>query len=414
MSKSIYAANTICRVCGDNRIEKLLDFGLISLSGVFLTVGTEVDKAPMELGRCEKCGLVQLKHSYSNSALYGETYGYESHLNGSMREHLRRKARFLENKFLKGVSSPVVVDIASNDGTLLSGYSDAVTSIGIDPLVSNFMDYYPINSKKISAFFSSEVYFQNQSSKANLVTSLSVLYDIEDPIGFAKGVFDILATNGVWHFEQSYLPLMVKTLSYDTVCHEHLTYLRLIDIKTIVESAGLQILDATLNSINGGSIAVTAVKSDSLIKSSPFVQHLLRTEIQDGFQSDLAIKNFVADSMNHRETLNRLINEYVAAGYKIVGLGASTKGNVLLQWLGLTGKTVAYIGDINSKKYGRECPGSSIPIVSESEVIAQANEKTIALVLPWHFRDGIVRNCEEFLNKGAQLLFPLPNIEVVS
>ncbi len=414
MTTSLYKTNSICRVCGHDGIELLLDFGLISLSGVFVEQGNTVDKAPMELGRCANCGLVQLRHSYSNSALYGETYGYESHLNGSMREHLKRKARVLENKYLKSIDKPIVVDVAANDGTLLSGYSENIYTVGIDPLISNFKDYYPKNSRKIESFFSSEAYFQHEQLHANLLTSLSVLYDIENPKKFAKDVSEILAPEGIWHFEQSYLPLMVNTLSYDTVCHEHLTYLRMQDIKTIVESAGLQILDASLNGINGGSIAVTAIKSEKTIEASPYVNYLLWSEKNDGYDSSEAMQNFVLASQGHKVKLLKLINEYKDRGYEIVGLGASTKGNVLLQWLGLNSNIIKFIGDINSKKFGKECPGSGIPIVSEEEIISNASSKTIALVLPWHFREGIVKNCENLIKADAKLLFPLPNIEIVS
>ncbi len=286
--------------------------------------------------------------------------------------------------------------------------------MGIDPLITNFVDYYPKDATKINDFFSSHSYFEFESSQADLVTSLSVLYDLESPIKFAKDVCSILAPGGIWHFEQSYLPLMVDTLSYDTICHEHLTYLRLHDIKRIVESAGLQILDASLNAVNGGSIAVTAIKTESQITASPYVEHLLSVEVNDGFASNQAMKGFAKRAVNHKADLLKLISEYSLAGYEIVGLGASTKGNVLLQWLGITTEILSFIGDINPKKLGKECPGSGVPIITEEDVILAATSKTIALVLPWHFREGIIRNCEDLLKKDARLLFPLPRIEIVN
>ncbi len=414
MNVSIYWPRESCRLCEGEDIETIIDFGQMCLSGVFLEKGESVEKAPLELGRCSSCGLVQLLHSYSSSAMYGQTYGYESHLNNSMKEHLTRKARILEQRYLNLKSHPLVVDIASNDGTLLSGYSSKVRTVGIDPLITNFVDYYPKNATKINQFFSSRGFFEYESNEVDLVTSLSVLYDLESPIEFAKDVSTILASGGIWHFEQSYLPLMVDTLSYDTICHEHLTYLRLHDIKKIVESAGLQILDASLNSVNGGSIAVTAIKSDSQITPSPYVEHLLSAEINDGFASNQAIKNFAKRAVSHKADLLQLISEYSLAGYEIVGLGASTKGNVLLQWLGITTDTLSFIGDINPKKLGKECPGSGVPIVTEEDIISSATSKTIVLVLPWHFREGIIRNCEVLLKKDARLLFPLPRIEIVN
>jgi hypothetical protein len=414
MEKALYSKLVDCRICGSAQLESVMDFGELALTGVFLDSGTEVDLAPMELGRCLNCGLVQLLHNYELDALYGTSYGYESHLNGSMRDHLTRKARMLEKRFLEDINAPVVVDIAANDGFLLQGYSGIGSYVGIDPLMENFSDYYPSSALKIKDFFTSKTYFESTDLKANLVTSLSVLYDINEPVQFAKDVNAILIDEGIWHFEQSYLPLMVDTLSYDTICHEHLTYLRLTDIYEILTRSGFQLLDVSLNSVNGGSIAVTAIKSKKCVESSPFVNHLLRFEENNGFVSGKAIHDFSAKAEQHRKDLKTLLSEYKSGGYTIVGLGASTKGNVLLQWLGLTSDEIRSIGDINPRKFGKQCPGSGIPIISEKEIIELASDRTIALVLPWHFREGIVKNCEVFLNKDAKLLFPLPRIEIVS
>jgi hypothetical protein len=320
----------------------------------------------------------------------------------------------LEKRFLKDIDAPVVVDIASNDGFLLQGYSAIGSYVGIDPLMENFSDYYPSSTLKIKDFFTSKTYFESTDLKANLVTSLSVLYDINDPVQFAKDVNTILIDEGIWHFEQSYLPLMVDTLSYDTICHEHLTYLRLTDINEILTRSGFQLLDVSLNAVNGGSVAVTAIKSNKHVEPNPFVNHLLRFEDNSGFVSGKAIHDFSAKAEQHRQNLRTLLSEYNSGGYTIVGLGASTKGNVLLQWLGLTSDEIQSIGDINPRKFGRQCPGSGIPITSEKEIIELATDRTIALVLPWHFREGIVKNSEDFLGKGGKLLFPLPRIEIVN
>jgi len=414
MNKAIYSAASECRICQSPQLESVLDFGNLALTGVFLESGSEVALAPMELGRCVECGLVQLLHNYELDELYGSSYGYESHLNGSMREHLNKKAHMLEKRFLKDLNSPVVVDIASNDGFLLQGYEVKGTYIGIDPLLDNFSDYYPSAAIKIRDFFSSKSYFASVKTKAHLVTSLSVLYDINDPVQFAREVHSILEDEGIWHLEQSYLPLMVDTLSYDTICHEHLTYLRLQDIQEILTRTGFQIIDISLNSVNGGSMAVTAIKTTDNVPQNPFMNHLIRNEETSGYTSGRAVHEFSAAAKRHRDELTQLLGEYQLNGFSIVGLGASTKGNVLLQWLGLTARDISVIGDINPRKFGKECPGSGIVIASEQEIIENANKQTIALVLPWHFREGIIKNCGELLDKEAKLLFPLPRIEIVN
>lgn len=410
----ISTISRVCRLCGSSNLSVLLDFGTPSLTGLFLLPNESSPRAELVLARCLSCQLVQLRHSYPPELLYGSNYGYESHLNKNMVEHLKSKARILEKKYLDPNTDSVVVDIASNDGVLLSGYKGtSITKVGIDPLINIVDDYYPSNCVKIANFFSAKRYWGKFNTSADLVTSLSVIYDLEEPIKFAKDVSEILADGGIWHFEQSYLPSMVGTTSYDTICHEHLLYLSLHNIKFILENSGFVLIDATLNSTNGGSIAVTARKSVVMEQVDPFVDFLLAREIDLGFQDGSAMERFVDEAVIHRDNLKKLVANYKTLNYKIFGLGASTKGNVLLQWAGLDSGSINAIGDVNPKKFGKITPGSNIPIVPEEDVLENANKKTIALVLPWHFRSGILERSEIFLSNGGKLLFPFPNIEVV-
>lgn len=416
---SIYKSVESCRICArvsvepnQGKLEDIIDFGEMALTGVFLENGGQVPRAPMQLCRCVDCGLVQLKHSYALDSLYGEWYGYESHLNSSMVRHLQAKARTLEKLWGKKTDA-VYVDIASNDGTLLAGYNDpAAMLIGIDPLIEIVSNHYPSQATKIVDFFSANSYWKTISKPAQIITSLSVLYDLESPVDFAMQISEILAEGGVWHFEQSYLPSMVETNSYDTVCHEHLLYLNLHDITQILESANLQLADVTLNDVNGGSIAVTAIKSGEKISQPPFAKYLLKKEVTEGYISGSRMHQFASDVRSHSHELKELITDLQSQGYKIVGLGASTKGNVLLQNLNLSRKDLAYIGDINPRKFGRQTPGTSIQIVDEAAVIAESNNRTVALVLPWHFRTGMIMKAEAILSQGGKLLFPLPRIEM--
>ena len=406
---------TSCRICKSAEIKTVIDFGELALTGVFLEDGNSVRNAPLVLVRCGDCGLVQLGHNYQQSELYGESYGYESHLNKSMKDHLQQKARILEQKFLQVYQNPIVVDIASNDGTLLAGYMDSgIKKVGIDPLIDVVSDCYPDSALKINDFFSSWVYWKNLEIPANLITSLSVIYDLDDPMNFAREVNEILIEGGIWHFEQSYLPTMIMTTSYDTICHEHLLYLSLHDIQTILSQSGFQILEVSLNSVNGGSIAVTAIKTSKPIKQDPFVAFLLNSEACEGITDGSSIVNFSKAYLKHSQELKELISEYRKLGCDVIGFGASTKGNVLLQAAGIDSSDIRAIGDVNSRKFGKETPGSCIPIVPEDELISNSHEKTVAIVLPWHFREGLIRKLEPFLSKGGKLVFPLPQIEVVS
>jgi len=405
-----------CRICGGGSLEEVLDLGDLALTGVFLEDGSKVPKEPLKLMRCEKCGLVQLAHNFQQTSLYTSAYGYESHLNTSMVNHLHRKARILEKSFLKNQKEPVVVDIASNDGTFLSGFQrrDSV-KVGVDPLIDVFSNYYPEESIKIQNFFSAQQYWAFYSKPANLVTSMSVIYDLEDPIRFARDVSSILDEGGIWHFEQSYLPSMLTTRSFDTICHEHLLYLSLKDIEGIVSAAGMQIIDASLNGTNGGSIAVTAIKTSETVKVSPYVKFLTQAEEIEGISDGSKLASFASDTLSFVAQLKKLLIEYKSMNYEIVGLGASTKGNVILQTANLDSSTVSAIAEVNPRKFGMQTPGSCINIVNES--ILQTNEfgKLLVLVLPWHFRENLMSKIEKFVEPGTALaMFPLPQIELVS
>lgn len=402
-----------CRVCKVSPLEVLIDFGQIALTGVFIKNGKTVKKEPMVLMRCLSCSLIQLGHNYSHTDLYSDSYGYESHLNGSMVKHLQQKARTLEKMYLINIEKSVVVDIASNDGTLLSGYQGPnIQKIGIDPLISMLSDHYPKNCKKVSTFFSSQEYWKSHNSEAHLVTSLSVIYDLEDPVNFARQVFEILSEEGIWHFEQSYLPLMLHTNSYDTICHEHLLYLSLHDIMKILKMSGFKLKEVSVNSVNGGSISVTAIKTKLNIPLSPFAKFLIHQEKNGGIIDGSKVKSFLQTYKTHSVDLKDLISSYKSSGYDVVGFGASTKGNSLIQLLRLDASDIRVIGEINPRKFGKQTPGSSIPIVAEEEIIRSTNNKTVAIVFPWHFRENLLSSLETYLSLGGKLLFPLPQIEV--
>jgi hypothetical protein len=404
-----------CRICGSTELKVVIDFGELALTGVFIENGQEVPRAPLKLMHCKVCGLVQLGHKYDQNSLYGETYGYESHLNKSMVEHLQQKARLLERKFLKSREKPIVVDIASNDGTLLSGYLlDKVIRVGIDPLIEVVANCYPADAIRVPEFFSASAFTNLGLGPANLVTSLSVIYDLDRPIEFANQIYEILEEGGIWHFEQSYLPLMLETNSYDTICHEHLLYLSLTDIQRILKAANFQLLDASINSVNGGSIAVSAIKTNEVVKASPFVTYLLRVENETGITDGSRLNVFVAQFREHAVAIKSLLLEYQELGFDIIGFGASTKGNVLLQAAEIDSQLIRAIGEVNPRKFGKQTPGSAIPILSESSLIKSASDMTVAIVLPWHFRENLLPKLEQYLSQGGKLLFPLPRIEMVS
>jgi hypothetical protein len=239
-----------------------------------------------------------------------------------------------------------------------------------------------------------------------------MFYDLEDPIGFAKEIESVLAPGGIWHFEQSYMPSMLRLTSYDTVCHEHIEYYSLGVVQYILDAAGMRVVDIKMNGINGGSFAVTAVRKDDRRRGGEaVVSWVLEQEERMGLSTPRPYRDFEERVFRHRADLRRLLEALRADGKKVMGYGASTKGNVVLQFCGLGPDLVSAIAEVNQEKFGRITPGSHIPIISEAE--ARAQKPDYFLVLPWHFRDGIVRREAEYLANGGRMIFPFPEIEIV-
>jgi len=409
-----YSEIAHCRISESKHLVPVLNLGYQALTGVFPKVaGDPVTVGPLELAWCPDSGLLQLKHSYDSSEMYGENYGYRSGLNQSMVNHLRDKVSYIE-RIVPLQDGDVVVDVGSNDGTTLKAYqTKGIRRIGIDPTGKKFAQFYPPEITLVPDFFSADAYGSVESKKARIVTSIAMFYDLEAPIDFARQIENILADDGIWHFEQSYMPSMLRTNSYDTICHEHLEYYSLHVVKAILQAAGLIIVDVVMNAINGGSFAVTAAKSGnrSIKANQAVIDWLLGQEENMGLSTPKPYRDFEERVFSHRNDLKRLIQSLVADGKKIIGYGASTKGNVLLQFCGLSPNEISAIAEVNPDKFGCYTPGTHIPIIPEAE--ARSMKPDYFLVLPWHFKNGIVNREKEFLAAGGKMIFPFPEIELI-
>ncbi len=403
-----------CRVCSSEDLISVLNLGRQVLTGVFpKNRDDKITKGPMELVLCQECSLLQLNHSYSLDEMYGENYGYRSGLNASMVEHLTNKILHLQ-KFAEVKSGDTVLDIGSNDATSLKAYNiENITKIGIDPTGNKFKEYYTDDIQLVPDFFTSKNFKTITDKKAKIVTSISMFYDLEDPVQFAKEIEEILEDNGIWHFEQSYMPSMLRMNAYDTICHEHLEYYSLNTVKYIVEKANLKIVDVAMNSVNGGSFAVTVTKKSntSLTSNDSVINWLLEQENRMGLHTPKPYRDFEERVFKHREDLVRLIKALNDDGKTVVGYGASTKGNVLLQFCNFDENSIKTIAEVNVEKFGSYTPGTLIPIVSEEE--AKAMNPDYFLVLPWHFKDTILKREKEYLSKGGKFIFPCPEIEII-
>lgn len=410
----LYKEAPDCRLCMDSRLVDVLDLGDQGLTGVFPKTSSEnVPSGPLRLCKCVACNLVQLRHNYDLSRLYGENYGYRSGLNQSMVQHLQKKVE----KILATVQldkGDLVVDIGSNDSTLLQAYPDSLTLVGVDPSGPKFKRFYPPHVQLIPDFFSTKLVQEKfPGRRAKVITSIAMFYDLERPQSFVDEISSLLDDQGVWVFEQSYLPFMLETNSYDTICHEHLEYYALQQIKRMTDHAGLKIVDIEFNDVNGGSFSITASRRGaSYPEAGALIADTLAKEERLGLAGSDTYRRFAHTAVEHRDELVRCLTDLKRAGRKVMGYGASTKGNVLIQFCRLDTNLMSSIAEVNPDKFGAYTPGTKIPIVSEED--ARATNPDYFLVFPWHFRAGILKREQAFLKSGGRLIFPLPSIDIVS
>ena len=405
--------NLKCRLCGSKQLLDMLNLGDQYLTGVFpKNPETKVLSGELTLQRCEECTLVQLGHSYDKNLMYGMNYGYQSSLNDSMKFHLKTIAKRIRD-YLSLLEGDVIVDIGSNDGTFLSFFENlGLKRVGIDPTIRKFADSYHPDIIKVPEFFTKDSFNSVTDKPAKFISSISMIYDLDDPVNFALQVHDCLDDNGFWFFEQSYLGLMLEKLAYDTICHEHLEYYSAFTIHNILNRTGFIVRNIELNSINGGSIAILASKkkSESDEHCDEFIA-LLKDELNEGLNTSDKLIKYSDNVKLHRENLIKVVNRYLLQGKTISALGASTKGNVLLQYCGLDRTKISMIGDVNPDKFGCVTPGTHIPIVPESKVFEL--DPDIILILPWHFEETFTNKTEDFVKNGGIVIFPLPTIKLL-
>jgi SAM-dependent methyltransferase len=409
-------------VCGSTALTSVINLGYQHLQGSFVKPGKEIPpirKIPMSLVRCDPtrdekaCGLLQMEHTVPPEVLYS-AYWYRSGTNATMKNHLKGVVEEAVSILKK--SSGSVLDIGCNDGTLFGFYPEGFQKYGIDP--SDVAQEINAPSVKViqDIFPSDELLNCIQKTKMDIVTSIAMFYDLEDPVAFVKGIKNILAPDGIWIFEMSYMPMMLKMTSYDTICHEHLEFYSLAVIEYILKQTDMKVFNATLNDINGGSLRCYATHATNFkYKSEQYLQNIKvihNDEFDLELDTDKPYKNF-QDRINvHRDELITLLKKLKMEGKKIHIYGASTKGNTILQWCNIDNKIIDYAAERNPDKYGAHTLGTDIPIISESE--SRAMNPDYYLVLPWHFKDEFIEREHEILERGTQLIFPLPKLEIIS
>jgi NDP-4-keto-2,6-dideoxyhexose 3-C-methyltransferase len=401
-----------------------MDLGDQCIAGAFRAPGAPPlpePRLPLELVLCDRsrdpeaCGLLQLRHTVDGSVLYA-SYWYRSGINRSMTENLHEIARQATEIVGGLLPGDLVIDIGVNDGTLLDGYGkpEGVSLLGMDP--SDVTRYAVAKGYDVvNDFFSHEALEAAlPGRRARIITSIAMFYDLERPGEFVRDVARSLADDGIWVSEFSYMPTMLEKASFDTICHEHLEYYSLAVIERLLTDAGLEIVQAELNEVNGGSIRFFAGHTGRFARSAEQkrpLEDLRRREAELGLATPEPYRAFARQSLQVRDDLVALLRDLRESGKRVHVYGASTKGNTLLQFAGIDASLIELAADRNPDKWGSETIGTHIPIVSEED--SRALEPDYYLVLPWHFLDEFVEREAAFLAGGGRFIVPLPEVRIV-
>jgi len=401
-----------CRNCKNTELFDLFSLGKISFTGKFPnTIRQNVPKAYLNVLMCKKCKLVQLDRNFDLNYLYGKSYGYRTGINKTMTDHVKKIVRKC-SALVKLKSKQYVLDIGSNDATLLNFYPNDIIKVGVDPLVNKYKKFYKKINYKISNFFKiKDIEKIKIKKKFKIISALSVFYDLRDPNKFIREIKKILDDKGVFVLEHVDLYYIIKNNIFDTICHEHLVFYSSKIIIEMMKNNGLKVFNHEYNEINGGSSRYYICHSKTNFKVSKNIKKVLLRENLQGIELKKTYKLFFTKILNEKIKLIKLIKKIKNEEQDIHGYGASTKGNVLLQFYNINNKVVNYIADRNPLKWNSFTPGTRIKIISESQ--SRKIKPHFYLVLPWHFKNEILIREKNIRKKGTKFIFPLPKVRVV-
>ena len=401
---------TNCRICKKKNLKKLFSLGNLCFTGKFPSKNQKIKKGPIDLVLCKNCELVQLGHNFDLNYLYGPDYGYRTGINKTMLNHVSSVVKNV-SKIARLKKKDHVLDIASNDGSLLKSYKKGIITFGIDPILNKYKDQYQNINYSVSDFFSAKNVMNKTKKKFKIITALSVFYDSVSPNNFLKDIKKLLSKEGIFLLEFADLASIIKYKMFDTICHEHLEYYSSKVILNLCKKNKLRVFDIKKNDINGSSKQYYVCHDNSKKKNNEnIIKNELISENKLKLSEVKTFKQFFKEINQSKSELNILIKKINKQGKKIHCYGASTKGNVLLQYYKINNKIINFAAERNKNKYDLFTPGSNIKIISE--VLSRFYKPDYYLVLPWHFKNEILKREKNIRKKGVKFIFPLPNLKI--
>lgn len=405
-----------CRVCNSSHLEPILSLGDQCLTNFVNSSEAKLFVAPLELVLCSRklggCGLLQLKHTVPGDILYRK-FWYKSGVNQTIKNDLADIAHKGEN-LVELKKGDIVLDIGTNDGTLLRQYENKnIKSVGFEPAVNLVKEAEVGTTKIINDFFNYEQFSETFNQKPKIITSISMFYDLEDPNKFVNDIVRILDDEGIWIIQMNYLMTMLENNAFDNIVHEHLEYYSLKSLEYLLEKHDLVVFDVELNGINGGSIR-TYVKHKNCQKYpiTRSVKELRLYEDKIGLDGNEPYIQFANRIKDLKKRTYDFIKTEVEKGKKICVYGASTRGNTLLQFYGLDHTLITAAIERNPEKWGKKTVLTDIPIISEEE--GRTKKPEYFLILPWYFIEEFKQRERDYLQKGGKFILPLPDFKIIN
>lgn len=406
-----------CRICGCSDLKEAIALKPQFLSPTFVESNTNNPlsdiKVPMSVLVCQNksCSLVQLKESTKPELLY-TNYFYRSSTNEMMKDDLKKVVNKSQEQ-VKLNDDDVVVDIGANDCTMIQWFPQNAFRIGVEPAKNIDWSNVSPSINIVNDFFPSPKFSKKLADrKVKIFTSCAMFYDLDDPNAFVRSIKDHLHEDGIWCIQLSYALSMIKNLNFYDICHEHLEYYTLKTLRFLMKKNGLNLYHAEENRVNGGSALVFISHIDNKLEDSQNLKKLLKEEESMGLYETKAYEKFYEDMSQLKDKVNTFITNENNKGNLVLGLGASTKGNVLLQFFELDKNKIPAISERQETKVGLKTLGSDIDLISEDE--AHQKKPSCMLVLPWYFKEEIVEREEEYIKNGGSLLFPMPYVHLVT
>lgn len=398
-----------CRSCKSDNVLKILELGDQYLSD-FRTDDLKPKKYPLTLMFCKNCKFVQLEEQAPFDEMYTERYGFKSGVNNTIKADLADIVREAKSYVPEDVKNPVVIDIGANDGTLLSNYSSKYYRIGIDPIEKLAKECEQHSNVVINDFWNlDKIKWALDGRKADIITAISMFYDVADPDEFVREVASVMAPTGVWTIQQNYLLATLQQRAFDNICHEHIGYHSLLSMEHLLERHGLEVVDVSTSDINGGCIR-TVVQFKGVTTPTPAVKQQRDKELRYGLNTRFPYGEFAIDISRTARELREMLVDIKNKGQKVFIYGASTRGGTIWQYAKIDNSLVQYAVERNPAKVGKMIASIGVPIISEEQ--ARKLKPEYMLVSIWFFKEEILEREKEYLEQGGALIFPLPKLEV--